>query len=241
MPQQGQGKRGDAPGRAAPSRRAPARAASSRAPAPRGSSKGAPRGSSKGRGPRGPRGRPKAVFWRRRLLVLGVVALLAVGLVWGVGRLLGILGEAWEAAVANQQAEPTDTSTAQPVACPPDALEWQLSHDAGTAGSPVRFEFTVENLSGRACLIDAGAQTLVLTVVSGEDRIWSNAHCGSADPVRLLLGPEDATTRAVTWPGARSAPGCAAAEGAVLPGTYQLGLAYARVEVPEAAAVFTLR
>ncbi|MGM0386265.1 MAG: hypothetical protein ACQERF_09850 [Actinomycetota bacterium] len=189
------------------------------------------------------RPRSKAMYWRRRALVLVGVALIGVGVVWGMSRLFGVLGDAWAAAVSEQQsaATPTGISTAQPVACPSDGLAWELTHDASGAGSAVRFALTVTNISGEACLVDAGAGTLVLTVVSGEDLIWSNAHCGSSDPVLLLLGPEDSTTRTVTWTGTRSAPGCGSVAAAVRPGTYQVGLDYATVEVPGAAAVFTLR
>lgn len=189
------------------------------------------------------RPRSRAVYWRRRAIALVVVIVLGAGAVWGMGRLFGILGDAWAAAVSEQlaAATPSGMSTAQPVACPSDALSWELAHDAGAAGASVRFALTITNVSGEACLVDAGAATLVLSVVSGEDLIWSNAHCGSSDPVRLLLGPEDSTTRTVTWQGTRSAPGCASVESAVRPGTYQVGLDYAAVEVPEAAAVFTLR
>jgi len=207
---------------------------------------GTPRGTRGGRG-RGParagarRPRSRAVFWRRRIIALVVVAAVVAGVGWGFWKVFGILGDAWDEAVAAQQATPTDISTAQPVACPPDELEWGLSHDAGVAGERVRFALTVTNASETSCLVDAGAQNMVLTVVSGEDRIWSTADCGSAEAVRLLLGPGDETTRAVTWNGTRSAPGCTAVDSAVLPGTYQLGMTYDGLDVPGAAAVFPLR
>lgn len=187
------------------------------------------------------RRRPRAVYWRRRVVALGVVVAVVAGLAWGMGLLFGILGDAWAEAVSEQQAAaPSGLSTAQPVACPAESLTWELSHDATAAGAAVPFALTVTNVSGEACLVDASAGTLVLDVVSGEDLVWSNAHCGSSEPVRLLLGPDDATTRTVTWPGVRSAPGCVSVDAAVRPGTYKAALSYAGVEVPEVTAVFTL-
>jgi len=184
---------------------------------------------------------PRRVLWRRRAIALVVLAGLVVGIGWGAVLLFGVVKDSiGSPAAAQPSATPTAPSTAQPVACAPDSLTWSLTHDAGTAGAAVDFAITVTNGSELSCLVDGGAQTLVLAIVSGTDPIWSNAHCGSADPFPLLLGPGDSTERTVTWDGARSAAGCVPVESPVLPGTYQLTTSYAGIDVPAGAAVFTL-
>ncbi|NLI17919.1 MAG: hypothetical protein GX427_03800 [Actinomycetales bacterium] len=195
-----------------------------------------------GRPPAAPSARRpgRAVLWRRRAVALLVVFALLGGAVWGVMWLVGYVRETVSSArAAEASATPTGPSTAQPVACDPAALEWALALDGGAAGSRVTFTLDVVNGSAVSCLVDAGP-SLVLTVVSGEDRIWSNADCSGGEEVRLLLGPGDATQRAVVWNGQRSVPGCGAVDSPVLPGTYQVGLAYAGSEVAEASTVFVL-
>src|SRR5665648_64203 len=174
-------------------------------------------------GSSGKRRVPRHVLWRRRAIALVLLAGLVGGIGWGAVLLFGVVkGSFGSPAAAQSSATPTAPSTAQPVACAPDSLIWSLTHDAATAGAAVDFAITVTNGSGLSCLVDAGAQTLVLTIVSGTDPIWSNAHCGSADSFPLLLGPGDSTERTVTWGGARSAAGCVPVDSPVLPGTYQL-------------------
>lgn len=191
-------------------------------------------------GPKPP-GEPN--YWLRRVVVLalalGFLALLGWGGVAAVGLVRDSLAERADATAAT--AQPSGPSTAQPVACRPDALSFRLSEDASRAGAPVDFALTVANTSEEACLLDAGATSLVLTVTSGEDVIWSTAHCGPADPAPLLLGPEDQTERAVRWSGSRSAAGCAAVTSRVQPGTYQVTTSYASAQLPAATETFDLR
>lgn len=186
---------------------------------------------------RTPTGR-KAVYVRRRVVALLAVGVLAAGLVWGLGKVFGILRSAWADAVAEQtapRAEPV-----QPGPCPPADLRWTMAPQSSRAGSPVEFVLTVRNGSPESCLVDAGA-SLVLTVTSGDDSIWSTAHCGTGESVPLLLGPDDEATRTVTWQGSRTAPGCTEVSSRVHSGTYRVDMTYDSVEVPEGSAVFALR
>lgn len=193
------------------------------------------------RGAARPTRRPaRLVLWRRRLIALVVLVALVVGAGWGVVWLVGLVRGSFEAARAAEASQtPTGPSTAQPVACGPEALAWTLAQSGATAGGNVTFTLDVTNLSDASCLVDAGP-SLVLSVVSGSDPIWSSADCGDGEEVRLLLGPGDSTQRTVTWGGTRSAPGCVSVESPVLPGTYQVATRYAGLDVPSAAAVFEL-
>ncbi len=187
-----------------------------------------------------PRAR-RGVLWRRRAIALVVVLGLLGGAVGGVVWFVGFVRDSVTAAGAAEASRtPTGPSTTQPVACAADALAWALASEGSAAGGPVTFTVDITNLSETSCLVEGGAATLVLNVVSGSDPIWSNAHCSPATPIPLLLGPGDVTRRTITWDGARSAPGCAAVEAAVLPGTYQASLSHAGVEVLVAPLVFVL-
>lgn len=182
-------------------------------------------------------------YTARRLVVLGV-ALALIALLWWAGQLLaGLVRDSFaqQQAVAAAEAAASASATAQPEPCAVGALEVSLDAGDTRVGAGLDFGLTITNTGEDACLVDAGATSLVVTVTSGADTVWSTAHCGSAEPNPLLLGPGDATTRTVPWGGQRSAPGCGAVAGNAQAGTYSVATWLADKEVPGAEAVFRVR
>ncbi len=198
------------------------------------------RGSSPGRTPRGAASRPAAaparpparVFWVRRLVVLGLPVLL-VGLVAGL-----VLapddptssGPAPSAPAAAPAVTPTPTTTVDPVGgigeCAASALGLAISPTEASfaRGVAASFTVTITNTGTLPCVVDAGETYREIVVTSGDDRVWSNRDCASADsdPRTLLLdrGQQDVTQLA--WNRERSAAGCPAGLPTPGAGTYQV-------------------
>ena len=71
--------------------------------------------------------------------------------------------------------------------------------------------------------MDLGATHVLVQVYSGDDLVWTSAHCAYEPKDRaLLLGPDATDTLSVTWPGVRSVEGCAPEVSVALPGTYRI-------------------
>lgn len=183
----------------------------------------------------------KPNFAGRRLIAFLVLAGLVALFVWGVISIVSFVRDSIAQNEAASEVVPTDAPfTDQPTACDPGVVEWVISAQPGSAGERVPFRFTITNSGEIPCLVDAGATSLVINVTSGDDEIWSNAHC-SSDEVALLLGAGDSTEREVTWGGGRSAPGCATVEATPEPGTYKVEMTYNGATIPEGTMVFDLR
>lgn len=173
------------------------------------------------------------------MVVLAVLALV----VWGAVALVAVVRDqlasgAGSAAAAEESAQgPVD-----PVACEPTAVAVSLSPEAGSAGAAVAFDLTARNTGEVACLLDAGRSSLVLSVRSGSDRVWSSGDCAAGSGSRnLLLAPGDSTSTSITWGGGRSSAGCAAVDGSVDAGTYRVHAALDGRVLPGSAETFTLR
>ncbi|WP_454049748.1 hypothetical protein [Cellulomonas sp. Marseille-Q8402] len=178
---------------------------------------------------------PPRVYWIRRTVVLVVAAAVVVLLVLGVRALLPSGDEDGDAAPPPTTSETPapedeDTSTGTP-ACDPASLSVALAADATTypAGALPTFTLTLTNTGDAACLVDAGEAQRQILVTSGSDRIWASTDCAAADPLQLLLAPDQADERQVQWDRVRSAEGCATGQAEALPGTYQAVLTLAGV------------
>lgn len=177
---------------------------------------------------------PRGVYWRRRLVVLAVLAALVI-LAWSV------LSGGGDGAAARGDQTPSPTSAA-PVDCAASDLSVTVTPartDFGP-GVPATFAVTIANTSARACTVDGGAAARQVLVTSGSDRIWSSTDCPDPNAQsRLLLldaGARDASE--LTWDRTRSAEGCPADLPAPRPGTYRITATVAGVTSVE--AVFTL-
>ncbi|KGM13600.1 hypothetical protein [Cellulomonas bogoriensis] len=168
--------------------------------------------------PVGPR-RPE-VYWVRRLVVLGVVAVLVVLLAWAV-RAVGsaVAGDP----AAPDGAEPLAAGDGGPSPCARDALDVTLEADGRTYddGTAPLFGVTVRNAGEGACTLDVGSNRVTVTVTSGTDRIWASTDCVRDAPERLLLlSPGSQERVEVPWPRDRSDEGCTAGLPEPRPGTY---------------------
>ena len=111
-----------------------------------------------------------------------------------------------------------------PSACTPAEATLAVTAPATVvAGTAVSATVDVTTAPGATCLMDLGATHVLVQVYSGDDLVWTSAHCAFEPKDRaLLLGPEATDSLSVTWPGVRSVEGCAADQPVALPGTYRI-------------------
>ncbi len=185
--------------------------------------------------PVGPRRRE--TYWRRRIVALVLLVLLVVAVVFGVKAVVGaIAGDDPTPAPAQTEgapqsdASPTgeETGTASgPPACTAEQISLVAISDATSysVGGTARVGMRITNTGTADCTMDAGSAALELTVVSGEDRIWSSDDCqesAQSVPTTVAPGDDGALESNVEWALVRSAEGCATGLPEVKPGTYQL-------------------
>ncbi|GAA4418499.1 hypothetical protein GCM10023169_08150 [Georgenia halophila] len=167
------------------------------------------------------------------------------GAVWGASALAAVAsnwaGDLFADAEPGKgpPAEDEETLPPRPDRCAPGDLDVAMAPRAGSGATD--FALTIVNDSETPCLVDAGAASLVLTVHSGDDRIWSTGDCsaGAAEHMLLLAGG-DTTEHTVTWSGQRSEPGCPSGQPAAEPGTYRVATTLDGARLPTAEASFTL-
>lgn len=154
---------------------------------------------------------------RRRGIILVAVSLVIIAATIAVAIFLrGQLAEREERIIAQEQ----DTSY-EIIPCEPSMLDIALNQTGTIAGYPVTFGLSVTNTSDQSCSLDAGSEHLVLEVSSGNDQIWSSAHCPAGAGSRLyVFGPDVSSQINVEWSGGRSTPSCDAGLPAPRPGTY---------------------
>ena len=178
---------------------------------------------------------PASTYWQRRaVLATGLVLVLAVltSLLTGGGDEPDTLAEAPRTPAPSAPAAPTASAvpspspspTAVPI-CQPEALEVEAlaGKESYPAGADARLSLRVTNTGSAPCTRDLGQAAVELLVFSGGDRIWSSDDCApGGDKEVTTLKPGEAVTRASTWNGRRSLPGCEGAKAQALPGTYRV-------------------
>ena len=86
-------------------------------------------------------------------------------------------------------------------------------------GEKPDFTVAVSNKGSVDCTADLGPKSLVLTIYSGADRIWSSADCGGQADLRGIA-PNTVQQIPYTWARVRSQPGCSGQASAAGVGTY---------------------
>ena len=168
------------------------------------------------------------------LILLTVIALV----VWGITAAVRALSAGSEAAAAPT---PTETAPADPGPCEPDDVEVDVAPSVAATGSPVTFAITLTNDGDVACLADAGRSSLVLTIESGTDRVWSSGDCvAEPDSRPLLLDVDDSTETKMTWNGKRSEVGCPSGLETSGAGSYRVQTSLDGARVPGATASFSI-
>lgn len=195
--------------------------------------------------PRGPL--PPRVYWTRRLLLLVV----ALGLVFGIAHILGGGGgsPAPAARRVGAVASPATTATAGPsptqtVVRPPkasrtptptplaspsgpcansDVVVTPSVRGAAYAGRPVVFAMTLTTKVSPACDWDVTAESMVVRITSGSDRVWSTQDCVGAVPRQSVIVREDhPVSVTVAWNGQRSDAECTRTTAWAEPGYYHV-------------------
>ncbi|MBD8101974.1 hypothetical protein [Plantibacter sp. CFBP 8775] len=178
--------------------------------------------------PRGPE-RP-AVYWRRRLIVFGVLLAVIVLVIVLIVRLASGPG------TENTAAKTTPTPTATPAPTPaPEAsttapIDEAATTDPGSAAActadQIRVEavvngtsfaadelpqlsLSVTNTGSAACTMNAGTSQQVFTVSSGEEPYWTSTDCQTAPSDQQVLlepGKTVSSNPPITWDRTRSVP-----------------------------------
>ncbi len=161
--------------------------------------------------PRGPL--PARVYWTRRILVL----VMALGLVFGIARLLGgsfggdgsdpqaarTVGSVEEetpgqpgptpsAGDIDEEPQPTKKRKKKTLAQPEgpcDPADVRITPRVRTAhaGSPVRIVLELTTRESPACTWEVSPETVVLKLTSGIDPIWSSQECPASIPTEAVV------------------------------------------------------
>lgn len=197
---------------------------------------------------------PPAVYWRRRLLVLG----LAVALVVVFARVLGggsdgssdddpddlaqqVAGtptadpsdDPTRKPGKNKSNRPTTTPTPTETPLPPptgtcteDDILIEPVVDQAVAGRDVMIVLQLRTRVTEACTWSVSASNLALKITSGSDNIWSSIQCPRAVPPKEVVVRQDTTsTVGVIWDARRSDDGCTAQRAWVTSGYYHVAAA----------------
>ncbi|HEX8001904.1 MAG TPA: hypothetical protein VF519_04335 [Mycobacteriales bacterium] len=183
--------------------------------------------------PRGPL--PPSVYWRRRLVTLGVAFVLLALLFTtcgGDGKPGVVTPSTSPSAAASPTGQPTGrpaasaTATAALAPCPDSGVVVSARADAQTYPASRRPILTigVANKGAVPCTRDVGQAAREIIVRSGNDRVWSSDDCspGGGSQVVTLQPGAAPVTFSVTWSRKRSAAGCPAGAEAAGPGTYRV-------------------
>jgi hypothetical protein len=178
--------------------------------------------------------KPAVVYWRRRLLLVGLVVL--VGLTMYVACSSGSSKPAAEptsptptaaqqATHAASSASTTKPSGAASTLCAPAALKISAvtSTPKYKVGVQPSLELQVVNTGPRPCVQDLADSKIELQVYNGESRVWGSHDCKvepGTSPQMLAVGT--AVRRSILWTGLSSQPKCAGQRVRVGPGTYTL-------------------
>ncbi|HWM73229.1 MAG TPA: hypothetical protein VNQ53_05790 [Nocardioides sp.] len=201
---------------------------------------------------------PASVYWRRRVVVLGLgLVLLLVG-----GKLFGGDGDGDKDKAVDRATQisgeptgsvPTDPSTTgpkqpkkpktpqEPVLAQPDGpcedsdIVITPTVAEAVAGRPVAVTLELRTATAEACTWRVSAGHVTIKITSGTDEIWSSRQCPGAVPVQDVVVRSAVTTFVdVPWKARRSDDGCPVQTQWALPGTYHVAAAALGGEPAEA-------
>jgi hypothetical protein len=154
---------------------------------------------------------PPAVYWRRRAVAIGAVAIAAVLLGWGAFALVG--GGQPQAVPAPPPGPPVAVAAdAAPPQCADQALRVaaEVSRPEFRVGERVGLSIVVTNAGDRACLRDTNRMLRELAIATSAGKhVWSSNDCYSESTnEQPLLQPGQSVRNDVMWSGRTSAPKC---------------------------------
>lgn len=169
---------------------------------------------------------PPHVYWRRRALVLAVLAAIVAVVVLIVVR--PGAGNAEPAADASEQpaapvaSDPPAETQQEGAACLPASVKIEPVTDATeyTEGTNPQISMRITNTSAAACTLNAGTTQQVFQITSGSDVVWKSTDC-QVDPVdaQVTLEPNaPQSTAPIPWDRTRSDPSTCGGDRPVMPG-----------------------
>lgn len=178
---------------------------------------------------------PAEIYWRRRLLLLAVLILIAwVGLrLWPSG------GDERPVSAAAPAATSTPSATPEPAAidgtttvalssgsaaCKPESIRMAPSvPDGQRSKEPVDVDLTISSTSRKPCTFTSRSSDLLVVISAGKTAIWDSTVCkaGLLDE-KVDLSPGWSTIARGEWSGRGSGPACSPKEGWATPGKYTL-------------------
>ncbi len=187
----------------------------------------------------------RAIFWRRRLVVLAVLLLIT----WIVLQVLDRGNDSTPKA-APTAAVPTEAPAVVPTngkiqvdlssgtaACNPEKVLVSPSVRPGQfAGGPIDVTMSVSTADAAACVLDAKSADLLVVISANKKPVWDSSVCKSA----LLTGPVSisanwATVVETTWTGRGSGKNCSPKEGFATQGSYVIKSATLGGEIGQAS------
>ncbi|OLT54243.1 hypothetical protein [Cellulosimicrobium sp. CUA-896] len=186
----------------------------------------------------------RAVFVRRRVLALVLLAALVTGLVL-LGRVVVRAVQPMVGAddvSTGRAAPPTPEPLGPPRDCGAGALELTLapSDPEFTVDEAVELHVTMRHVGARPCLVDGSDAGRPVLVRAGDEVVWSSAHCATQERP-LLMSRGDEVSATVRWDRRRSVEGCAPDQPEAGYGTFTAVVGLAGVDgATSAPATFTV-
>lgn len=157
-------------------------------------------------------------IYRRRRIVIGVAALIALALVVfciyslsrGVSQIGATIGRGGSA-MMTRIAAPRPSSASGIKDCNAGDISLQLSAKSPTAPVGGSFEFVVsiEHRGSGSCLVDGSDSSRVLTITSGNTTVWRSDVC-PANSRMLLMAQGDKDVQGITWNADHTGGSCVA-------------------------------
>ena len=177
---------------------------------------------------------PAEIYWRRRLLLLAVLILIAwLGLrFWpGAGDDERPVSASAPTATASPTPEPAPTDGTTTVAlssgsraCDPESIRIVPSvPDDQKTRETVDIDLTISSTSKKPCTFTARSSDLLVVISAGKTAIWDSTVCKAAPITEAVkLSPGWSTVVPVEWSGRGSGPACSKKEGWATPGRYTI-------------------
>ena len=127
----------------------------------------------------------------------------------------------------NQETAPPEPVLAEPSGpCVESDIVATPSLSTATGGSDVAMQINLRTKVAEACTWQASAQTMTVTITSGDDYIWSTRECPIGLPAQDVVVRQavDAPI-VVTWSARRSDETCSDRTAYAMPGFYHLAVA----------------
>lgn len=178
----------------------------------------------------------RAVFWRRRFLLLaGVLAIAWAMVSFRPGGSEGPAPTAAPTPTATASPEPAPTVGAQEslpqvtieagsASCDPEQVRIVPVVPSGQrAGEAVAVDLLLSTTQEQACTLKPGEADIVAVVRDGDVAVWDSSVCRAPMLESSVgLSPRWSTLAPSGWDGRGSGAGCSGDEGSVGPGTYTL-------------------